>query len=59
VVGKKIMVLASWKRISIPKSLSGWGLKNTFFLFSKALDCKNVWSLIQGIGVSAQVTKYK
>jgi hypothetical protein len=42
-----------------PKIPEWMGLKNTFFLFSKALDDKNVWSLIQGIGFSVQVTKYK
>jgi len=35
-VRKKKMVLASWKRIVVPKSLGGWGLKN-IFLLSKAI----------------------
>jgi hypothetical protein len=52
------MVLASWKKLVIPKSQGGWGLKN-IFLFSKALVAKNVWRLIQGSGLWAQVIKDK
>jgi hypothetical protein len=52
------MVLSSWKRLAIPKSQGGWGLKN-IFMFSKALATKNVWRLVQGFGLWAQVTKDK
>jgi hypothetical protein len=45
-VGKKWMVSTSWKKIEIPKSQGGWGLKN-IFLFSKDLAAKTVWILIQ------------
>jgi hypothetical protein len=44
-VGKKGIVLASWKKLVAPKYKDGWGLKN-IFLFSKALVAKNVWILI-------------
>jgi len=35
----------SWRRIAIPKSLGGWGLKD-IFTFSKALAGKVAWRLI-------------
>jgi hypothetical protein len=52
------MVLVSWKKLVVPKAQGGWGLKN-IFLFSKALAAKNVWRLIQGSGLWAQVIKEK
>jgi hypothetical protein len=36
---KKGLVLASWKKLVVPKASGGWGLKNPF-LFSKATSCK-------------------
>jgi hypothetical protein len=55
---KRGFSLASWKKLAIPKENGGWGLKNPF-LFSKALATKNVWRLIQGIGLWVQVIKSK
>jgi hypothetical protein len=51
-------VLASWKKLALPKENGGWGLKNPF-MFSKALATKNVWRLIQGIGLWVQVIRAK
>jgi hypothetical protein len=36
---KKNIVLSSWKKMALPKSFQGWGLKNPF-LFLKALAAK-------------------
>jgi hypothetical protein len=47
---KKGLVLASWKKLVVPKASGGWGLKNPF-LFSKALAAKNVWRILQGKGI--------
>jgi hypothetical protein len=55
---KKGLVLASWKKLALPKSIGGWGLKNPF-LFSKALATKNVWRLIQGTCLWVQVVRDK
>jgi hypothetical protein len=55
---KKGLVLASWKKLVVPKENGGWGLKNPF-LFSKALAAKNVWRLIQGKGLWVQVIRAK
>jgi hypothetical protein len=55
---KKGLVLASWKKLALPKANGGWGLKNPF-LFSKALATKNVWRLIQGKGYVVQVIRAK
>jgi hypothetical protein len=55
---KKGLVLASWKKMALPKANGGWGLKNTF-LFSKALAAKNVWRLIQGTCLWVQVVREK
>jgi hypothetical protein len=41
-----------------PKENGGWGLK-ILFLFSKTLVAKNVWRLVQGQGLWAQVMKSK
>jgi hypothetical protein len=38
------------------KSLRRMGLKNIFF-FSKALAAKNVWGIIQGTGLWAQLQR--
>jgi hypothetical protein len=54
----KGLVLASWKKLALPKAFGGWGLKNPF-LFSKALAAKNVWRLIQGTCLWAQVVRAK
>jgi hypothetical protein len=37
--GNKVIVSASWKKISLPKENGVWGLKNPF-MFSKALATK-------------------
>jgi hypothetical protein len=52
------MVLASWKKLIVPKSQRGWGLKN-IFLFLKVLIAKNVWRFIQEFGLLAHVIKDK
>jgi hypothetical protein len=44
------MILVSWRKITIPKSQGGWGLKN-IFMFSKALAAKIVLRLLQGVGL--------
>jgi hypothetical protein len=44
-VENRVMPWVRWERISKPKALGGWGLKN-IFLFSKALAAKSVWRLI-------------
>jgi hypothetical protein len=63
--GMKKLVPASWKKLAVPKSLGGWGLKKEkasspkiswtlgaekHLLFSKSLAAKNAWRLIQGQG---------
>lgn len=40
----------TWKTIAIPKKLGGWELKNVH-IFAKDLAGKNVWRLIEGIGL--------
>jgi hypothetical protein len=52
------MVLSSWKRIVVPKSLRGLWLQNAF-LFSKSLVPKNSYRIIQGIGIWEQFIKEK
>jgi len=44
----RTMPWVSWRRIALPKSLGGWGLKN-IFVFSKALAGKVAWRLISNI----------
>ena len=39
----------SWKFLSMPKSMGGWGLKVPN-LFAKALAAKKVWDIIHGSG---------
>jgi len=41
----KVMPWVRWERITLPKSLGGWGLKNIFY-FLKALAGKVTWRLI-------------
>jgi hypothetical protein len=55
---KKGIVLALWKKLIVPKTSGGWGLKNPF-LFSKALVAKNVWRLFRGKGLWVQVIRAK
>lgn len=33
----------NWERLSLPKLVGGWGLKNTFH-FVKALAAKSLWT---------------
>jgi len=54
----KGVVLTSWKKLSLSKSIGGWGLKNPF-LFSKAIATKNVSRLIQGTSLWVQVVRAK
>jgi hypothetical protein len=50
----KVIMLASWKMMALPKAFGAWGPKNPF-LFSKVPSAKNVWRLIQGIGLRAHL----
>ena len=38
--------LTKWTNISLPKEFGGWGIKNPM-LFSRALDTKSLWRLVQ------------
>ena len=49
---------SSWKDLANPKSLGGWGMKIPA-LFAKSLAAKNVWSLINGIGLWVQIAIQK
>ena len=49
---------SSWKDLANPKSLGGWGLKIPAF-FAKSLAAKNVWNLINGTGLWAQIAIQK
>lgn len=44
------LVLASWNKIVLTKTLGGWGLKN-IYLFAKAPTVKNGWNLIENNGL--------
>jgi hypothetical protein len=46
------------EKLSLPKSLGGWGLKN-IHLFSKSLATKNGWNLIENNGLWFQIFKGK
>jgi len=48
--------LVYWKKIEVPKAQGGKGLKN-IFMFSKDLTIKNIWQLLQGEGLLAQVIR--
>ena len=47
---KKVMPWVRWDRISLPKALGDWGMKN-IFLFSKALVPKVSWRMIATNGL--------
>ena len=48
------MPWTSWKVLSSPKYLGGWGLKVPA-LFAKALAAKSVWNIINGSGLWVQI----
>lgn len=47
-----------WEKITTPKALGGWGLKN-IFLFSKALAAKGGWQLINTTSLWTKVILQK
>jgi hypothetical protein len=55
---KRSLILASKKRISIPKSSGGWGLK-IIHLFAQVLAAKNVWGIISNTRLWAHILKEK
>jgi len=42
--------LCNWEKISIPKSMGGWGILNIFD-FSKALATITLWRVLMGKGI--------
>lgn len=55
---KRPLVLASKKRISLPKTYGGWGLKN-IHLFARALAAKKVYRIISNSKLWARIVKEK
>jgi hypothetical protein len=58
IMGKKGLVLISWKKLALLKANGRWILKN-IFMFSKALTTKKVWHLVHELGLWVQVIKPK
>ena len=59
--GKKEVVVTPWvrwERISRPKAMGGWGIKN-IFLFSEALAAKGGWRLIHADNLWTRVITAK
>lgn len=55
---KQVIPRVHWNRITLPKALGGWGLKN-IFLFSKALAVKVPWYLIFTHNLWTEVVQHK
>lgn len=55
---KKTIPWVGWERISLPKALGGWGLKNIFH-FLKALVAKSGWRLITMKSLCTEVVWHK
>lgn len=52
------MALVKWPRLTAPKEINGWGLKNSF-LFAKALASRILWRILTGKSIWTQVTVSK
>jgi hypothetical protein len=51
--------MVKWRRISLPKDMGGWGLKENH-LFDKSFTTKSVWRLVivRGLWIQVVTKKY-
>jgi len=55
---KEGMHLSNWKKITKPKKVGGWGIKN-IIIFGQALTAKSLWICLMLLGLWCDVIMQK